>query len=926
MPLTERLRDTFNDGIVDTTKWPNNYNTGAGGDPTEPGGRARVPCDTGFAAYASDTIYTLEASHVSVALYPPAAGGAAAEAWAQLLITSSTPGTDAIAEVNAVSGLLTLAKRTGYFDAGAVTLTYSPTDHRYLRIREDGGNLRWETSPDGITWTVRRNASAPSWVSVADLEIQLITHRDGGTPDFAEFDDFNVTPSTAVVGDLTDDFDAPAVDTVKWPNNYNSGAGGMPDQADGRARVPCSTGFAAFASAEIYRLAGSQAHVQLTPPPGPGHTESYAQLIVLSDVAGTQIVFEVDAATNILRMATYVEFFDEDATSIPYDPTAHAWLRIRQEAATLTWDTSADGRDWTTQRTLTAPAWTVENDLQVQLLAHCTPLVTGAPVDYAYFDDFNITPVLPEGYTIAVDWTGDGAYDGPHDDVTDDVLQRGPAVFSYGRDQARQLAPPRVGSLSLTLCNADRIYSPENPDSPIGDDMTPAAPVKVDSVLNDVLYPLFTGRVDEFDVHPDRGDRSVDITALDLLSLLQGVKISTELYQDQRIGTLIGVVLDAVGWTGPRDLDLGATFVPWWWLEEADAFAAVTDLVASEGPPSIAYVSGDGTFIFRDRHHRLLNAASLTPQAVFSAAEIACDTPPVTGLSFLEPFGYSHGWRDIVNTVNFNVDERRPDPTLSVVWQSDDTITLTLGQSIEIQAKASDPFRDAADLTTGTDIVFTGGGTVATSLSRRSGQSTTITITAIGGTITITHLQLRARAVTTARTVKVSADDSVSIQRHGQRSYPNDAPWAGQHDAFAITQLLLAHYAQRRPTVSLRLVSSDDEHLLQILTRTISDMIHITNGELGLDADFHIESIEHTIARMPSDEEAATDCPPRVHYATLGCERTGLIVPGNPFTFDVAGRGFDDGVFDPTAADDPDAVFIFDHPTQGAFDIGRFGT
>lgn len=295
-------------------------------------------------------------------------------------------------------------------------------------------------------------------------------------------------------------------------------------------------------------------------------------------------------------------------------------------------------------------------------------------------------------------------------------------------------------------------------------------------------------------------------------------------------------------------------------------------------------------------------------------------------LSFLEPFGYSHGWRDIVNQVSFDVDERRPDSAYTVVWESDDTINLTLGQSVQIQAKASDPFRDAADLVAGTDIVFTGTGTVSTSISRRSGQSTTLTVLAVGGTVTITHLQLRARAVPTARTVKVAADDSVSIQRHGQRSNPDDAPWAGQHDAFAIAQLLLAHYAQRRPTVSLRLVSSDTDHLLQILTRTISDLISIRHGELGLDADFHIESLQHTIARMPSADEAETDCETRVHYATLGCERTGLVVPQNPFTFDVAGLGFDDGVFDPTGADDPEAVFIFDDPLQGRFDHGRFGT
>lgn len=632
MPLIEELRDTFTDGVVDTIKWPSNYNTGAGGLPTETGGRARVPCDTGFAAFTSDTTYTLAASHAWVQVFPPAAGGAATEAWAQLLITSSTSGTDAIFEVNAVTNQLTMAVRVGFFDAGATTLAYDPVAHRWLRIGEAGGTLVWSTSADGLTWTTRRTAAAPAWVADADLEIQLITHRDSGTPDFAEFDNFNVTPSTAVFGALTDDFDAPAVDTVKWPNNYNTGDGGLPDQADGRARVPCSTGFAAFASAEIYRLAGSQAQVQLTPPPGPGHVESYAQLLILSDVAGTQLVFEVDAVTNILRMATYVDFVDEDATTLAYDPTAHAWLRIRQETTDIAWDTSSDGRAWTTQRTAPAPAWTSENDLQVQLLAHCTPLVTGGPWsgDYAYFDNFNITPTLPEGYTIAVDWNGDGSYDGPHDNVTEDVLQRGPANFAYGRDQARQLAPPRVGTLSLTLCNADRLYSPENPDSPIADDLTPAAAVKVESVYEDTLYPLFVGRVDDFDVHPDRGDRSVDITALDLLSILQGVKISTELYQGQRTGTLIGIILDAVGWTGPRDIDLGGTFVPWWWLEETDALSAVTDLIASEGPPSIAYVGPDGTFIFRDRHHRLLRAASLTPQAIFTA-EAAGECSPVYG-------------------------------------------------------------------------------------------------------------------------------------------------------------------------------------------------------------------------------------------------------------------------------------------------------
>lgn len=289
---------------------------------------------------------------------------------------------------------------------------------------------------------------------------------------------------------------------------------------------------------------------------------------------------------------------------------------------------------------------------------------------------------------------------------------------------------------------------------------------------------------------------------------------------------------------------------------------------------------------------------------------------------FISPFEYSHGWRDIVNDVVFAVEERHPDTDLTAVWESTATISLTIGQSVTVDVQASDPFLDAQDIADGTDIIYSGAGVPSVLLSRRSGQSAAITITAVGGSVTITYLRLRARSVPVARTIQVAAADSTSITRHGQRTYPDEAPWAGQHDALAVAQLLLAAYSERRPTVSLRIVSSDLAHHLQVVGRQISDLITIRNGELGLYADFFIENVQHTLARMVGQD----DCPGPVHYATFGCERSGVVVPDNPFTFDVAGAGFDDGVFDPTAADNPDNVFIFDDAVQGQFDFGRFGT
>lgn len=437
-------------------------------------------------------------------------------------------------------------------------------------------------------------------------------------------------PTAAVLLEtLQDDFSSPVVDTVKWPDNYNEFLGGaLPDQPDGRARVPCNPGFAAYASDNIYTLADSYIFAEVFPPAVGGATGSvFCQLLVLSSVVGTQIVFEIDVTSNLLLMTVHVGFTDEGGASMPYDPTEHAWLRVRETGGVLYWETSPDGREWAVQHTATSPAWVADGNLQAQLLAYRDDGTN----DYAEFDNVNLRPTLTDGYTVAIDWNGDGDYTGPNENVTDDVLTRGPVVFQYGRDQARALSPPRVGTIGFSLCNADRIYSPENPDSPIHADIAPAAPIRVSEVINDTLYPLMTGRVDTFEITTDSGDRSAVITGLDGLALLRGTKISTELYAAQRTGTLIAVILDQIGWTAPRDLDLGATHVPWWWANQDDAFDLLTELLASEGPPAIAYIAPDGTFTFRDRHHRLLRAASLTSQATFARTPTAEECCAVTG-------------------------------------------------------------------------------------------------------------------------------------------------------------------------------------------------------------------------------------------------------------------------------------------------------
>jgi hypothetical protein len=519
---------------------------------------------------------------------------------------------------------------------------------------------------------------------------------------------------------------------------------------------------------------------------------------------------------------------------------------------------------------------------------------------------------LPD-YEASIQWDPNGAYS----EVTQDVISD--LTTTYGRDQDRQLAPSSVGSAAFSLNNADRVYSPENDASPLAGDLDPARPMRMQVSWNGTTYPLFAGRIDDFTLKVDRDDRTLDLTFLDGLSLLQGVKLSTAVYRSMRTGELINTILDLVGWTGGRDIDDGATIVKYWWAEGTDALTAVQELVRSEGPPSVAYQAPDGTFVFRDRHHRLLRTESLASQATFTAAEVSCAAPAATGYDFTKPFTYSHGWRDIINSVSLEVNERTAAAIPTAVWQSQDSFTLSIGQSTEIIVSGSDPFLDAITPVAGTDFTLAGAGTVSVQLSRTSGAAAKITMLAVGGSVTVSNLQLRARPIQVDRTLKIERKDADSISQHGEKTYPDSAPWANANDAAAIADMVLLHYARRRPTVQIRVVTSDPGHFLQVLRRTISDRIHITHDEMRLDDDFFIERVTHTIRRINQVGK------PPVHAVVLGCEKQ-LSVSTNPFKFDVRGAGFDQGVFDPIQADNASTVFIFDHPTQGKFDTGLFGT
>jgi hypothetical protein len=116
------------------------------------------------------------------------------------MVQGTVEGTRVGFSINKVSGVMRIVSETDYWDDDAVELTYDPVAHLFLRLREDGNNLYWDTSPDGTTWTNRRTLATPTWID-ADAEacaLDMSAHRDAGTADYAAFDLVNTLNNGAV--------------------------------------------------------------------------------------------------------------------------------------------------------------------------------------------------------------------------------------------------------------------------------------------------------------------------------------------------------------------------------------------------------------------------------------------------------------------------------------------------------------------------------------------------------------------------------------------------------------------------------------------------------------------------------------------------------------------------------------------------------
>jgi len=173
-------------------------------------------------------------------------------------------------------------------------IPFDPVAHRFWRVRHNASlnQVSFETSPDAVTWTTRKTATAG--FSLTGMRFSLFAGAWGpnnAAPGTAIYNDFQYIPSAQTL--LSDDFNDNTIDTTKWTaNDLLSGFtdNTLPiNETLQRLEIgPLLSGmsgshYRGIRSVNSYNFTGGSCSVELVQPPV-ASTTAYAMFTIGSDV------------------------------------------------------------------------------------------------------------------------------------------------------------------------------------------------------------------------------------------------------------------------------------------------------------------------------------------------------------------------------------------------------------------------------------------------------------------------------------------------------------------------------------------------------------------------------------------------------------------------------------------------------------------
>ena len=438
---------------------------------------------------------------------------------------------------------------------------------------------------------------------------------------------------------------------------------------------------------------------------------------------------------------------------------------------------------------------------------------------------------------LAIDRNSDGSFTDTDEDITSDVLLPVGIRCYRGNDVSVSLTPPRVGDLQAELRNDDDEYSP-------GSTVQAGRPVRLRIDGENV----WRGYLERPTQHPEYSRQSVSISALGVMRRLRGISVTTGLYRGIRTDEAIDHVLDAAGWpAADRQIDRNTgTVLEWFWADADDAWSLLQMLFYSEGPGAILAEGPGGEIIFRGRRYLINDVRATTTQATFAAG----GSPPVTGR-----FVYDDGEEHVINSASA-VSIRRSAKAVEPIWEFGEQVNLGIGEVRTIAARAlgAGPFMNAVVPVVGTDYTVLSGGLASAALSRTSGQSTDLTLTAGTQGVQLTGLQIRAAPVTVDSETLVmdGRNETASIDLYGRRTLPDSyalSPDIQINVLQSLVDAIVSWHATGQPQVAVPTFNLDGMARDAQVNLQLGDRVSVDAqaGNIQISGLFNVSGIEQRI-------------------------------------------------------------------------------
>ncbi len=207
MASVSQLRDDFADASISPA-----WTTVVSGSATaaETGGQAilTLPSSTAgthIAFYRTAAAYDLTADSWYINIQTMVATGVAATATFEMFLDSVNKLT-----WRQLSGTLTARHTVAGVETQVYTVAWSAVTYKYLRITESGGNILWQSSTNGTSWTTRATVAVSSLFAVTALYIQFgASCGNIASPGSLRLDDVNlILPALSTNWNWTQ---------VRWP-------------------------------------------------------------------------------------------------------------------------------------------------------------------------------------------------------------------------------------------------------------------------------------------------------------------------------------------------------------------------------------------------------------------------------------------------------------------------------------------------------------------------------------------------------------------------------------------------------------------------------------------------------------------------------------------------------------------------------------